>query len=218
MHNVKKKHLQLHTTLITTLFNANKIKFGKSLDTIYLCLVSDSGNDITKLGLFIVNVKKANNPSNITLLGLYNGKNLAENLLLCFMPNMNLEKLKKFKIVVSEVNKIFKTEVLISGDKMFLCAYSTIYRRQQKIYNVNQHTLRTIESMKENNNNIIQIKRSQKLDINLKNVVSSILHILIGIIVDAFTTLLNIAKKCEAVSIIEKKKQILKHHIINKKE
>lgn len=206
MHNVKKKHLQLHTTLITTLFNANKIKFGKSLDTIYLCLVSDSGNDTTKLGLFIVNVKKANNPSNITLLGLYNGKNLAENLLLCFMPNMNLEKLKKFKIVVSEVNKIFKTEVLISGDKMFLCAYSTIYRRQQKIYNVNQHTLRTIESMKENNNNIIQIKRSQKLDINLKNVVSSILHILIGIIVDAFTTLLNIAKKCEAVSIIEKKK------------
>ena len=53
-------------------------------ETITLCLAGDTGGEFTKLGVYIVNCKKSNSVFNLSLIGIYRGKDTMINLRTAF--------------------------------------------------------------------------------------------------------------------------------------
>lgn len=96
-----------------------------TIKEIYACVVGDTGNDTTKIGMNILNVASANDSRNLSLLGLFHGKDSAENLKHYFSELLdNLSNLDgtAFVIQLDEQRTLeLKLVLFVTGDMVFLC-------------------------------------------------------------------------------------------------
>ncbi|KAI1690564.1 hypothetical protein Ddc_24861 [Ditylenchus destructor] len=171
---------------------------------LYISITGDKGGKWTKIGMFPLNVHRANDPSNLTLLAIYEGSDSVDNLrLYCsnVFAQLNALNGKKYKIIrPNGVSMDLELQFVLVGDMAFLVnmyGLSNLWSRNSYCLFCDISKKNQI-GLPQPRNFTSAFRRGDReylpaLSIPISNVVPSTLHIFLGLTVEYFKKLENIA-------------------------